>query len=75
VKDASFLEKVTYNFEAKIHRELEGSCQVCSSAGGLDTLGGTADESRVATQAFGVGDNAAAEISTGCAWDGASCTT
>jgi hypothetical protein len=65
---------MTYGFKAKIHSELKGSYKVVSSAGGLDTLGRVADEGLVGAQAFGVGDNAATMVNTGCAWKSTSCT-
>ena len=66
--------QVTYYLEAKVHGKLEGSCEVTTSAGGLDTIGGGADEGLVGAKAFGVGDNTTSEVSIGYARDGASCT-
>jgi hypothetical protein len=60
--------------EAKAHGELEGRYEVISSAGGLDTIGGAADEGLAGAKAFGVGDNATVEVSIDYAWEGASCT-
>ena len=66
--------KVTYDFNAKVLGELEGICEVISSAGNLDTRGCAADELLVGAQAFSVGDSAASEISLGCAWYSTGCT-
>ena len=66
--------KDAYNFDAKVHTELESSCEVISIAGGLGTLGGATDEGLVAAQALGIRENAASEISIGYARDGTGCT-
>jgi len=73
-KKSIYFWEVAYYLEAKVHGKLEGSCEITSSARGLDTIGGAADEGLVSAQAFCVGNNATPKVSIDYAWDGASYT-